>query len=1208
MAQKAPLVEGTTLLDQTGGGPKIEVGTAAWQGWLEQASSFAFRGSTGRFTARKERRGRADGYWRAYRKQSGKLYSLYLGKSADLSLDRLEAVALALVEAASTPAAVTTMGPGSTAEPTGRQGAYPGIFTVLLADCDPLAAQGPIPDAARIRLTRLLNEAIRAGSGRSFAAGAGVIGGSFGSPIDALDAALTARRLLEAEDHVRPWAGYLRMALHTGVPTVHGEDDSSDVTTWALRLLSSGHGGQILLSLVSSALIKEQLPPGYSLSNLGSYYLDEREQPESLFQFVGPYQAAHTAPLRAPARRPHNLPVSTTSFVGRSDDVFAVVAALQRVDVRLLTLTGPGGVGKTRLALQVARELRDHFADGAFLVDLASIVDPALVIPTILKTLGLTALSEQTPHERLKAYLATKQMLLLLDNFEQVLPATTQVASLLAAAPSLTLLVTSRAALQVAGAHEYPVAPLALPSSVERAEHTAAIALFVQRAQAVKPDFALGEGTAPAIAEICRRLDGLPLAIELAAARIKLFSPAALLQRLDRRLPLLSGARDLPARQQTMGNTCDWSYRLLDAPAQTLFRQLAVFVGGFSLEAAEAVCAGVDELVVLVDQSLLSPGEDATGEPRFAMLGTLHEYALELLEQSGEAPTLRQRHAHHFTRLAERVEPELTGPDARIWLDRLEAELPNLRAALHWLLTQHEAEAAARLGAALRVFWYLRAHQHEGQRWLEAALAQRELLAPTTCARLLRALGYLAHARFDFGAAVSLLGASLALYRAADDERGRAAVVTELGWAYVTLHSDADRAAALLQEGLDLYRRLDDRKGIALALHGLGWVEQLRAFDIKPGIPMAFNDPVLMKQPERLDAARALVAESLLMRRLVGDKQGIAWLLQILGYVARVQGAYEAARSFQEERLEIERALGNRHGIAVTSIDLGQIAYRQGDAAAARARLVEGLALAREVSNTHITALALIQLGEIALASADFAQSTALLEEALACFREINDTYRSARACSLLAQVALEQDRVAEAQAMARACLELAGRLASPELVIRCLNGLAASAARRGHWAWAAQLWGAAQVQFSAAQLQPATDTFNDQQQLIEAARAAVGARAFATAWAAGRLLTPEAAVNLLDSPGLQPENTTPARSTVARQRRLGGLTARELEVLLLLAEGLSNAQIADRLVLSISTVKTYLSVIYDKIGVRSRTAAMRYLIDMQPQPFSERV
>jgi hypothetical protein len=382
------------LLDPASGAP-IALGTIAWQRWLEHATSFAYLGSAGRFTARKERRGRADGHWRAYRRRGGKLYSAYLGQSADLTPERLEAVAQALAgtEQAVDPPADQQI--GSTARTADEQAPGTGTITVLLADADPFVGQDPIPDATRAHMTTLLTEAIRAGGGESFDAGAGVLGGSFGSPIDALDAALTARRALAAADLISPWPSALRMALHARVATAGGDDQRARLVRWAARLLASGPGGQILLSHISGVLISEQLPVGFSLYNLGAYYFGDGDRPESCFQLVGPGLPASAAPLRPPARRPHNLPAPATSLVGREGDIASVKAALQRADVRLLTLIGPGGVGKTRLALQVARELRDSFADGAFLVDLAAIVDPALVIPKISKTLGLVQPGEQ---------------------------------------------------------------------------------------------------------------------------------------------------------------------------------------------------------------------------------------------------------------------------------------------------------------------------------------------------------------------------------------------------------------------------------------------------------------------------------------------------------------------------------------------------------------------------------------------------------------------------------------------------------------------------------------------------------------------------------------------------------------------------------------------------------------------------------------------
>jgi predicted ATPase/DNA-binding XRE family transcriptional regulator len=549
----------------------------------------------------------------------------------------------------------------------------------------------------------------------------------------------------------------------------------------------------------------------------------------------------------------NNLPAQPNPMIGREREIAVVVALLLR-DARLLTLTGPGGTGKTRLALQVAAELartsnsapaagegsetpapprpsqqargqasEADFPDGVWLVNLAPIHDPALVLPTIAQTLGVVEIGGQPIEERLKSYLRSKRLLLILDNFEQVVDAAPQIADLLSASPGLKILVTSRATLHIYAEHEFAVPPLALPPvTVERlkgwkvetfsTEMTkyAAVRLFVERARAAKADFVVTAENVSAVAEICRRLDGLPLAIELAAARIKLFAPEVLLARLAEPLAFLTGGpRDLPARQQTLRNTITWSYDLLDEGEQALFRRLGVFVGGCTLEAAEAMTNigftisdfglraeaqivenpktqnALDGLTSLLDKSLLRQEAGPDGEPRFVMLETVREYALERLAASDELALTQRRHAEYFLALAEAAERPLKGQGQGMWLARLASDLDNLRAALDWGTAMQELELVARLSAALDLFWDLRDHLPEGIERLEAALARRDELQPSVRAKALAVTGRLLW-RWDeisYGQhARQLSTESLALYRALGDQQGVANVLINLGF------------------------------------------------------------------------------------------------------------------------------------------------------------------------------------------------------------------------------------------------------------------------------------------------------------------------------------------------------------------------------------------------------------------------------------------
>jgi predicted ATPase/class 3 adenylate cyclase len=552
--------------------------------------------------------------------------------------------------------------------------------------------------AALARHDAMLREAVAPHNGYIFRTVGDAVYAVFANPSNALAAALQAQRAL----HSAPWgvtglpqgqAVLVRMALHTGVVAPQDGDYIGQSLNRIARLLATGHGGQTLVSRATAELIRDDLLPGMELRDLGEHRLKDLTRTEHIFQLVTADLPADFLPLRTLDARPTNLPAQATPLIGREAEIAVALALLRRDDVRLITLTGPGGVGKTRLALQVAADLLEDFLDGVFFVPLAPVSEPSLVPVAIAQTIGVMEAGVQPLMERLKAYLQAKRLLLVLDNFEQIQEAASVVAELLAVAPQLKVLITSRAVLHLSGEREYAVLPLALPDrshprpdttdNLDSLHHSPALRLFIERAQAVKPGFTVTHDNATAIIEICERLDGLPLAIELAAARCKLLSPRVLLERLGSRLALLtSGARDRPARQQTLRSAIAWSYDLLSPDEQALFRWLGVFVGGCTIAAAEAVwsdtwltvdelgwCAPgtgdttlivsraastedlLDVLTGLLDQSLLQQHEVGLDEPRFTMLETIREYALERLAESREEDVLRQRHTIFFFRM-----------------------------------------------------------------------------------------------------------------------------------------------------------------------------------------------------------------------------------------------------------------------------------------------------------------------------------------------------------------------------------------------------------------------------------------------------------------------------------------------------------------------------------------------------------------------------
>ncbi len=657
-------------------------------------------------------------------------------------------------------------------------------------------------------------------------------------------------------------------------------------------------------------------------------------------------------PLPSVASLVH-LPGSLTELIGRERETAVVLRLLARPDVRLLTLTGPGGVGKTRLGLHVAAESATSFPDGVTFVPLAPLTDSALVLGAIAQTLGVSSQGQVAPGRLLATAIAGQRALLLLDNFEHLADAAPEVAALLLACPQLKVLATSRGALRVRGEQEYRVPPLGLPPASETndlatLQASAAVALFVARAGAMRPGFTLTQANATAIAAICHRLDGLPLAIELAAARVALLSPATLLARLDKALALLAdGPRDLPMRQQTMRNTIAWSHDLLTPAERIIFRRLAVFAGGATLEAAEAVAGdtgpGKDEvlplLAELVEKSLVvAEGRDTdqrTTQPRYRLLEPVRQYAAERLGDethrsgSGEEATVRERHAAHFLALARAAAPELIGPEAARWLARLGQERDNLRAALAYFQAQGDMQRGATLSYTLTYFWSAQGDFAEGRRWLttflngEAATVE-QALTPQVRLEALFSAGILAHQQGDDPAAQAAQQAALVLAQVLDEPIMIAAALTQL--AHIA-HRQGDSTTALAHysESLTIRQAIGDERGIAISLYGLG------------RSALTADDP---------NAARAHFATSLERFERLGDRTESGRALFGLAMVDREIGADAAARVWFEQALVRWREIGERPGISLLLAYLGDIAARQGDMAQARAWLTEGLALA----------------------------------------------------------------------------------------------------------------------------------------------------------------------------------------------------------------------------------------------------------------------
>jgi predicted ATPase/class 3 adenylate cyclase/DNA-binding CsgD family transcriptional regulator len=985
---------------------------------------------------------------------------------------------------------------------------------------------------------------------------------AFARATDAISAVVAAQRALAAQVWPEDVAVYVRMGLHTGEPLLASEGYVGLDVHRAARIMSAGHGGQILLSQTTRDLMEQHLPIGVSLRDLGAHRLNDLESPSYLYQLVIPDLPADFPPLKTLDTRPNNLPVQLTPLIGREKEVATAAQLLRRDDVRLLTLTGPGGTGKTRLGLQVAAELSDQFTDGVFFVNLAPIREPALVLPTIALTLGVIESATRSMLDVLRTVLQEKHILLVLDNFEQVIEAAVEVAALLAGCPRLNILVTSRAALHLSGEHRFPVTPLALPDPINLPDLVAlsqyeAVALFIARAKAVWPEFQITNATAPAVAEICVRLDGLPLAIELAAVRIILLPPQALLARLGQRFTLLvGGSQDALKRQQTLRNTIAWSYDLLEVSEQRLFRRLRVFVGGATLEAVEAVFtilgdepgSVLDGIASLIDESLLRQSEPEGEQPRFVMLETIREYGWEALSTSGEAEVTRQAHAAYYLALAEEAAQQLQGPQMGAWMRRLEQEHDNLRAAMGWLLERGEAAMALRMGAALHVFWELNYHYYEGWNFLEQALVGSVHVAVPIRAKALLVAGYMA---------------------------------IWLGY--------NERAEVLCREGLALFRAIGDTAGMGEAINYLARCADHRGEFV---------------------TARSLFKESIALNRKAGDKNLIGWALTLQAFSALYQCEYTEIRALLEESLALFRELGNPFGTAFSLYFLANYAiFGPGDLDLAQAHhmLEESLALFREVGTKTYEPVALEALGEITFFQGDTSTAHVLLEQSCTLYRALGYEGQIAYALSLLGRVLAAEGDLAAARAICEESLILVMRVnagLSFLFIAPVLESLAAVVAAHGETTWAARLWGRAEARRETIKT-PLPPLYRaGYEHAVATARAGLDELSFAAAWEEGRTMTLEQ-VNAARGPVmlLQPLLTSLQATPSPEQSFLSypdGLTAREVEVLCLVAQGMSNAEIAEQLIISITTVKSHMRSLYSKLGISSRSAATRYALEHQ--------
>ncbi len=1023
---------------------------------------------------------------------------------------------------------------------------------------------------------------------------------------DAVACVLDLQRALRAE----PWPEgvelRVRVALHTGEAVLR---DARNYTGPSIhrcaRLRAIGHGGQTLLSRSTYELVADSLPDGVSVRDLGLHRLRDLARPEQVYQLCHVDLPEDFGALRSLSALPNNLPLQTSTFVGREAEIAEVRELLGRS--HLLTLTGAGGCGKTRLALQVAAEVLDEHPDGVWWVDLAPISDPVLVASEVAAALSIRELPSQPVMDTLTAQLAERRLLIGLDNCEHLLLACAELAAtLLETCPGVAILATSRESLQVDGEQGWRVPSLSVPdaqSTGMQLGQVEAVQLFCDRARHARSNFRLVEANAQAVATICRRLDGIPLAIELAAARVRLLSPQEIAEAIRERFVLLTGgSRTALPRQRTLEASVDWSHDLLSPSEQTLFRRISVFAGGWTLDAVESVCAGagleaaqiLDLLAGLVEKSLVQV-EEQGAKTRYGLLETVRVYARQKLSDAAEAALVRDQHLEYHMRLAESVEPHLYGAGLGRWLEPLALELDNFRGALGWAVDARHVEEALRLASALWLFFEARGHWREGREHLESALAGEDA-GELPRAKALIAAGHIATFGTDWVAVQRFAEEALAIGREVGDERTVGRALDLIAWALLSLEPGA--AMPVFEASIAITRPLGDAWFLADGLYGAGLLAALGG---------------------QLAAAPPLLEDALAVSRAAGNLLGIRESQTWLGLTATLQCRFAEAHAMLEEALAQSRAIGDPMFAMFDLAFLGLGEIRTGEWAAARTHIEEAIALGRDMAHDYLPmiewnlglleyATGELQRGEVLMSEAlpvvrannyasysvgalligaaaqlargEMAPAVAAIEEAVLEARESGNPLAIGPALEAQARLARETGEVSHAEELLHEALRAFHDAGDPAGVADVLESLAAVVCDLQSEEQAVRLLGAADAARTALGCVRFPVRQPDYQEQLGVVREALGEEAFSAAWSEGAALSLDDAVAYAERG--RGERKRPSRGW-------DSLSPAELRVVQLVSEGLTNPQIGERLFISRRTVQAHLSHVFAKLGVASR-------------------